>query len=454
MTTAAPSKLGVRFTTSTVGTVTAIKYYKPLGSYGQKTGHLWSASGTLLGAVTFGNESASGWQQAKLDTPVNLAANRTYTVSYLAPRGGYAATVQYFWGRSVVSGPLTAVAQSNGVYSYSRRATFPNQTYWKSPNYWVDVVFVPQAGSDTSSQSPPQPQSPPPQQQPTPSTTQPPVTTTTTQPPVDDAAAGDDDDDEAAVDDAAAGVDDELPVTTTTTQPPTQPQPLPTQPAPVYGQELRREPARVRVSRMQRTPGLVSRCVASPRQVTSGPGWHYDSRGWVVIDGTNAQVSGLAFTVEVSIEAAGVKLSDCEVREAGSMFPIAVRHAPNTTIDHCRITSPGANNLVGIKDIYGDSTDLTVTNNDIGVRRPASRWNQGWCKATTSTTSARTRAGVSSERVHVERWNTIGGRASQHDLGGRRSDRCRVVLPRLRHAGQQDDRQQPSRRRRLHDLRW
>ena len=48
------------------------------------------------------------------------------------------------------------------------------------------------------------------------------------------------------------------------------------------------------------------------------------------------------------------------------MFPIAVRHAPNTTIDHCRITSPGANNLVGIKDIYGDSTDLTITNNDIG----------------------------------------------------------------------------------------
>ena len=101
-------ELGVRFTTSTAGTVTAIKYYKPLGSYGQKTGHLWSASGTLLGAVTFGNESASGWQQAKLDTPVNLAANKTYTVSHLAPRGGYAATVQYFWGRSVVSGPLTA----------------------------------------------------------------------------------------------------------------------------------------------------------------------------------------------------------------------------------------------------------------------------------------------------------------------------------------------------------
>ena len=136
-------EVGVRFQTSVAGTVTALRYYKPANSpSATKSGHLWSATGALLATVSFTGGTASGWQRVNLAQPVALAKNTTYTVSYFAPRGGYAATLDYF--RSpVVSGPLTAPAQGNGVYRYGSASGYPTTTYSRSPNYWADVVFVP-----------------------------------------------------------------------------------------------------------------------------------------------------------------------------------------------------------------------------------------------------------------------------------------------------------------------
>ncbi len=92
-------EVGVRFQTSVAGTVTALRYYKPANSpVGTKSGHLWSASGALLASVTFNGETASGWQTANLAQPVALATNTTYTVSYFAPKGGYAATTRVLLG--------------------------------------------------------------------------------------------------------------------------------------------------------------------------------------------------------------------------------------------------------------------------------------------------------------------------------------------------------------------
>ena len=54
-------EVGVRFQTSTAGTVTALRYYKPAGSpAATKTGHLWSATGSLLALVIFTGRTASG----------------------------------------------------------------------------------------------------------------------------------------------------------------------------------------------------------------------------------------------------------------------------------------------------------------------------------------------------------------------------------------------------------
>jgi hypothetical protein len=56
--------LGVEFTPSASGWISGIRFYKGSGNTGTHIGALWTTSGSLLGRVTFTNESASGWQQA------------------------------------------------------------------------------------------------------------------------------------------------------------------------------------------------------------------------------------------------------------------------------------------------------------------------------------------------------------------------------------------------------
>ena len=133
---------GVRFRTQTDGFIKAIRFYKGAGNTGTHVGHLWSNTGALLGTATFSGETATGWQQANLATPVAVSAGVTYVASYFAPVGHYAADAGYF-ATSFDLAPLTALANgidgANGVYRYGSSG-FPNQTYG-SANYWVDVVF-------------------------------------------------------------------------------------------------------------------------------------------------------------------------------------------------------------------------------------------------------------------------------------------------------------------------
>jgi hypothetical protein len=137
-------ELGMKFQASVPGTITALRFYKGATNTGTHVGTLWTSTGTPLGTVTFTNETASGWQQAALPTPVAIQANTTYVVSYHTTVGHYAANNAYF-GAALVNGPLTALADGadggNGVYLYGAGG-FPNQTY-NASNYWVDVVFGP-----------------------------------------------------------------------------------------------------------------------------------------------------------------------------------------------------------------------------------------------------------------------------------------------------------------------
>ena len=81
---------GIKFTSSSNGWITGIRFYKGPNNTGTHVGSLWSSSGTLLGQVTFTNESTAGWEQAKFATPIAVTAGTTYVASYLAPGGEYA----------------------------------------------------------------------------------------------------------------------------------------------------------------------------------------------------------------------------------------------------------------------------------------------------------------------------------------------------------------------------
>ena len=144
-----PVELGVKFRASEAGKVIGVKFYKGPQNTGVHTGSLWDASGKLLGKVQFENESASGWQTATFPSPINIAANTTYVISYFAPKGQYSISSGFFTNSEVKNGSLTALrstsTEGNGVFQYGSSA-FPKNS-WFGSNYWVDVIFTANAAT-------------------------------------------------------------------------------------------------------------------------------------------------------------------------------------------------------------------------------------------------------------------------------------------------------------------
>ncbi|MDB5609049.1 MAG: cadherin-like/VCBS repeat-containing protein [Bradyrhizobium sp.] len=143
-------EVGVKFTSSVAGQITALKFYRSAGDTGSDLLDLWSATGTKLASATFTNTAASGWQTVTLATPVNIAANTTYVASYHTT-GTYVVTNNYFttaFTSGTLTAPSTTTAGGNGVYAYGGTSTagiFPTSTFGAS-NYWADVVFASSGG--------------------------------------------------------------------------------------------------------------------------------------------------------------------------------------------------------------------------------------------------------------------------------------------------------------------
>ena len=131
-------ELGMRFQASEDGSVVGVRFYKGEQNTGTHTGSLWTATGTLLATATFTNETSSGWQQVNFSTPVTIAANTDYVVSYHTDTGYYSATGGYF-ATAQENGVLSASAGNNGLYAYGA-SQFPTGS-WNSTNYWVDVAY-------------------------------------------------------------------------------------------------------------------------------------------------------------------------------------------------------------------------------------------------------------------------------------------------------------------------
>ncbi|GAA1336907.1 hypothetical protein GCM10009660_18180 [Catellatospora bangladeshensis] len=136
-------ELGVRFTPSTDGRITGVKFHKGSGNTGTHTGTIWSADGAPLRTGTFGGETASGWQTLTFDAPLQVTAGTTYVASYTAPHGHYSVNHGYFAGYTATSPPLTAPATAEGAPNglYRVGSGFPTDSY-QGNHYWVDVVFT------------------------------------------------------------------------------------------------------------------------------------------------------------------------------------------------------------------------------------------------------------------------------------------------------------------------
>jgi hypothetical protein len=135
-------ELGMKFTASTSGSVTGVKFYKGAQNTGTHTGSLWTSTGTLLATTTFTNETASGWQTANFASAVPITAGTTYVISYHS--GGHYSVSNNYFTAPVTNGPLTAPSSAssggNGLFAYGTTSAFPSSTF-NSSNYWVDVLF-------------------------------------------------------------------------------------------------------------------------------------------------------------------------------------------------------------------------------------------------------------------------------------------------------------------------
>jgi glucose/arabinose dehydrogenase len=128
---------GMKFTSDNPGLIQAIRYYKSPSETGIHVGRIWSSTGQSLANVTFANETASGWQQQALTTPLSIEAGVIYVVS-VNTNGYYAVTPNGF-DTSIISGGLTAPI-SAGVYN-ENPGSFPTLVY-SNENYFRDVVFT------------------------------------------------------------------------------------------------------------------------------------------------------------------------------------------------------------------------------------------------------------------------------------------------------------------------
>lgn len=132
-------ELGTGFTSSVNGQITAIRFYKAPGETSTHTGRIWNDSGQQVASVVFTGETASGWQEQALATPLAVTATTKYTVTVNTTNTYYAATDGGL-NSATTNGYLTTVVGGNG--RYGPVGSFPTSS-WQNSNYFRDVVFVP-----------------------------------------------------------------------------------------------------------------------------------------------------------------------------------------------------------------------------------------------------------------------------------------------------------------------
>ena len=105
-----------------------------------------------------------------------------------------------------------------------------------------------------------------------------------------------------------------------------------------------------------------------PGQVSSGPGWYYNSTGNdVIVTADGTVLSGLYIPCNLVISASNVTVQDVRV-VTGGYFGISLTHTTGVTIEDSTISGQNATTgRVGsaIDDVYGDSTGIVIKNNNI-----------------------------------------------------------------------------------------
>ncbi len=123
------------------------------------------------------------------------------------------------------------------------------------------------------------------------------------------------------------------------------------------------------------------RLLRVPGQVSRGPGWYYDSRGYVLVYGRGAVLSGLDIDCGVSITGSHVTITgDLIVVGGHNAIGVALRRTADVTIEDSTIRglNPTSGRMMaGIKDVFGDSSGTVIRGNDISLAETGIQINSG-----------------------------------------------------------------------------
>jgi hypothetical protein len=140
ITSSADLELGLRVVSNTPGQITAVRFWKVAGETGTHVGRIWLGI-QQVASVTFSGETASGWQEQALTSPLPVSAGVEHVVSVNTTNFKFAATIGGIAG-GIVSGNLRAPTDMNGVYGAPGSRPL---SHYADTNYFRDVVFFPSA---------------------------------------------------------------------------------------------------------------------------------------------------------------------------------------------------------------------------------------------------------------------------------------------------------------------
>lgn len=105
-----------------------------------------------------------------------------------------------------------------------------------------------------------------------------------------------------------------------------------------------------------------------PEDITSGPGWRWDARGWVSVYGDGAVFEGYRTRLNVDITASNVVARNNLLEFDSNSWGFSLRHTTNVTIERNTIHGGSTAETVcdnAIRDIYADSDGVKILKNNI-----------------------------------------------------------------------------------------
>lgn len=101
---------------------------------------------------------------------------------------------------------------------------------------------------------------------------------------------------------------------------------------------------------------------------TTGSGWHFDNRGWIVVDTNGGVIKNVDTAYNINVQADNVTVMNNRLTLNGGEFGITLMHTTNSIVKNNLLAGANASTgrvNAGIKSVYGDDVNPQIIANNI-----------------------------------------------------------------------------------------